>query len=222
MVDDVFDRLVERAACRGLLDLTCRIDSIHVTAIQYNDEATWNYDSTAEEHYYGFGCVIVSAGPKIPIAAEFTQRKQINTETAMRVTKDALAVETPIWMLGDSAYDILEWHDFLLSQGIVPIAPYNPRNTNDPLDIEYRVEDRIDEHAEDISLKQSVLAETYDHRTQVERTNEGCKGCGLGHVRARGVHARTQVFVALCLRVIVAITNYERGHNPGRMKLKTL
>ncbi len=34
----------------------------------------------------------------------------------MRVTKDALAVDTPIWMLGDSAYDVLEWHDFLLSQ----------------------------------------------------------------------------------------------------------
>ncbi len=179
VVDDVFDRLSSRQACRGLLDSTYRIDSTHVTAIQYNDEATWNYDSTAEEHYYGFGCVIVSAGPKIPIAAEFTQRKQIDAETAMRVTKDALAVDTPIWMLGDSAYDVLEWHDFLLSQ-VVPIAPYNPRNTDDPLDIEYRVEDRIDEHAEDISLKQSVLAGTYDHRTQVERTNEACKDCGLG------------------------------------------
>ncbi len=96
MVDDVFDRLVEQAACRGLLDSTYRIDSTHVTAIQYNDEATWNYDSTAEEHYYGFGCVIVSAGPKIPIAAEFTQRKQIDAETAMRVTKDALAVDTDL------------------------------------------------------------------------------------------------------------------------------
>ncbi|MCL9815316.1 transposase [Natranaeroarchaeum aerophilus] len=223
VVDDVFDCLVEQAACRGLLDSTYRIDSTHVTAIQYNDDATWNYDSTAEEHYYGFGCVIVSAGPKIPIAAEFTQRKQINAETAMRVTTDALAVDTPIWMLGDSAYDILEWHDFLLAQGVVPIAPYNPRNTDDPLEIEYRVEDRIDKHAEDIGLKQSVLDETYDHRTQVERTNEACKDCGLGHVRARGrVHARTQVFMALCLRVIVAITNYERGHNPGRTKLKTL
>ncbi len=119
--------------CRGLLNSTCRIDSTHITAIQYNDETTWNYDSTAEEHYYGFGCVIVSSGPKIPIAAEFTQRKQINAETAMRVTKDALTVDTPVWMLGDSAYDILEWHDFLLAQGVVPIAPYNSRNTDDHL-----------------------------------------------------------------------------------------
>jgi len=30
------------------------------------------------------------------------------------------------------------------------------------------------------------------------------------------------VFVALCLRVIVAITNYERGHNPRRTKLKAV
>jgi hypothetical protein len=43
-----------------------------------------------------------------------------------RVTRDALAVETPIWILEDSAYDILDWHDDLLAAGVVPIAPYNP------------------------------------------------------------------------------------------------
>jgi hypothetical protein len=40
----------------------------------------------------------------------------------MRVTRDALAVDTPIWMLGDSAYDILDWHDHLLAAGVVPVA----------------------------------------------------------------------------------------------------
>jgi hypothetical protein len=65
VVDDVFDRPVEQAACRGLLDLTYRIDSTHVTAIQYNDKATWNCDSTAEEHYYGFGCVILWHAPEV-------------------------------------------------------------------------------------------------------------------------------------------------------------
>jgi hypothetical protein len=44
----------------------------------------------------------------------------------------ALAVDTPIWMLGDSVYDILDWHDHLLAAGVVPVAPYNPRNTDDP------------------------------------------------------------------------------------------
>jgi hypothetical protein len=123
-------------------------------------------------------------------------------------------------MIGDSAYDTLDWHDYLLTTGVVPIAPYNPRNTDDPLDIEYRVEDRIEHHTEDVHLKQSVLDETYNRRTQVERTNDAVKDCGLGTVRARGrVHARTQVFLALCLRLTVAITNAERGDKLGRMKL---
>jgi transposase len=94
VIDDVFDRLVERAAARGLLDSTYSIDSTHVEAIQHNDAASWNYDSTAEEYYYGFGCTLVSTGAKIPTAAEFTQTKQADQETAMRVTRDALAVDT--------------------------------------------------------------------------------------------------------------------------------
>ena len=220
IIDDVFEQLVEQAAIRGLLDATYAIDSTHVTAIQYNDAASWNYDPTAEEFYYGFGCTIVSTGPKIPIAAEFTQSKQASKETAMRVTRDALAVEQPVWMLGDSAYDVLEWHDHLLNAGVVPVAPYNPRNTDDPKDIEYRVESRIKKHSTDVQLKQSLLDKQYDHRTGVERTNDAAKDCGLGRVRARGrVHARTEIFLALCLRVVVAITNYERGDSPGREKL---
>ena len=151
----------------------------------------WNYDPTAEEYYYGFDRTLVSTGPEIPIAAEFTQVKQADQEMAMRVTREALAVDTPIWTFGDSAYDILDWHDHLLAAGVVLVTPYNPRNTDDPLDIEYRVEDRIEEHSKDVRLKQSILDETHNHRTEVERTNDAIKDCGLGHVRA---HARTEGF----------------------------
>jgi len=172
------------------------------------------YDPTAEEYCYGYGCTIVSTGSKIPIAVEFTESKQAPDETAMRVTRDALTVEPPIWMLGDSAYDTLDWHDYLPGAGVVPIAPCNARNTDNPLDIAYRVEDRIEEHSKDVQLKRSTLDETYNRRTGVERTNDAAKDCGLGHVCARGrVHARAEVFLALCLRIVVAITNYERGDN---------
>ena len=75
-------------------------------------------------------------------------------------------------MLGDSAYDTLEWHDHLLGAGVVPVAPYDTRNTDDPKDIEYRVEDRITDHSEDIQLKQSTLDETYNRRSGVERAND--------------------------------------------------
>ena len=216
VVDEVFDHLVEQAARRGLLNLTYCIDSTDVRTMPADQDASKCYDPTAEEYYDGYGCTIVSTGSKIPIAAEFTESKQAPEETAMRVTCNALAVDQPIWMIGDSAYDTLDWHDYLLIAGVVPVAPYNARNTDDPLDIEYRVEDHIDEHSEDVQLRQATLDETYNRRSGVERTNEAVKDCGLGHVRARGrVHARAQVFLALCLRLVVAITNYEHGDNPG-------
>jgi len=122
VVDEVFDRLVEQAACRGLLDLTYSIDSTDVRTMPADQDASKGYDPTAEEYYHGYGCTIVSTGQKIPIAAEFTESKQAPEETAMRVTCDALAVEKPIWMLGDSAYDTLGWHDHLLAAGVVPVA----------------------------------------------------------------------------------------------------
>jgi len=176
VVDEVFDRLVEQAACRGLLDLTYSIDSTDVRTMPADQDDAKGYDPTAEEYYHGYGCTIVSTGQKIPIAAEFTESKQAPEETAMRVTCDALAVEKPIWMLGDSAYDTLGWHDHLLAAGVVPVAPYNARNTDDPKDIEYRVEARIDEHSEDVQLKQSTLDETYNRRVE---SNEPTTPSGL-------------------------------------------
>ena len=98
-------------------------------------------------------------------------------------------------MIGDCAYDTLNWHDHLLDAGVVPVAPYNARNTDNPKDIEYRVEDRIEEHSENVQLKLPTLDETYNRRTGIERTNDAVKDCGLGDVRARGrVHARAQMF----------------------------
>jgi hypothetical protein len=104
-------------------------------------------------------------------------------------------------MVGDSVYITLDWHDHLLAAGVVPIAPYNARNTDDLLDIQ---------------PKQSTLAGTYSRRTGVERTNESVKDCGLQgtHIRGR-VLTRAQVVLALWLRLVVAITNSERGDNPG-------
>ncbi len=216
VVDDVFDYLVKQAAHCGLLDITYCIDSTDVKAMPADPDASKCYDPTADEYYYGYGCTIISTGSKIPIAAEFTESKQASEETAMRVTRDALAVEKPVWIVGDSAYDTLDWHDSCSQQVVVPVVPYNARNTDDPKNIKYRVENRIKKHSEDVHLKQSTLDETYNRRTGVERTNQAVKDCGLRRLQARDrVHARAQVYLALCLRLVVAITNYERGDTPG-------
>lgn len=97
------------------------------------------------------------------------------------------------------------------------VVPSNLGNTEVPLEIEYNVEDRIEDHSECVQLKHSVLDETYALRTEVERTNEAVKDCVLGHVRARSrVHMPAKVYFALCLRLVIAITNHERGDAPGK------
>lgn len=65
-------------------------------------------------------------------------------------------------MFGDGAYGIRDWHDLLLTAEIVPIDSYNPRNADDPPNIEYRTEDCITKHNEEIKLTQSMLEETYN------------------------------------------------------------
>jgi hypothetical protein len=41
-------------------------------------------------------------------------------------------------MNSEPSVDFLDEPDFLLKQGIVPLAPYNPRNTSNLLSVEYR------------------------------------------------------------------------------------
>jgi len=66
----------------------------------------------------------------------------------------------------------------------------------------------------------SILDETYNRRTGAERTNDAVKNCGPGRESARGrVHTQTEVLLALCLQIVVAVTNYGRGNEPGCEKL---
>lgn len=112
---------------------------------------------------------------------------------------------------GQKKFDMLDLHDDLIEAGVVPVAPYNPRNTNDPPDIEYRLQKRIKEHSDTVHVCEKQLDDTYDNRSQVETTIGVCKDLGLGTPRVRGrERAKTHVYVALCLRLAVVIANHER------------
>lgn len=90
----------------------------------------------------------------------------------------------------------------------------NPGNTTEPLDIDYRVEERIKEHSDTVRLWQKQLAETYSYRSQVETAVGVCKGLGLGTPWARGrVRVKAHVFLALCLRLAVALANHHQGND---------
>jgi len=98
---------------------------------------------------------------------------------AMRVTCDALAVEKPIHDAWRQRLRHVGWHDHLLAAGSCQsLRTTHETPTIRKTDIEYRVEARIDEHSEDVQLKQSTLDETYNRRSGVERTNDAVKDCG--------------------------------------------
>jgi len=180
VAESVFIELVHELAEQVPLGKLFRIDRTDIPVDHRDNDAEWNYDHTEDDYYYGYGCCVVTASNNIPVAAAFTPAKKVDQETAVRVTRDALAVETPRWMVGDSEFDMLEWHDHLLAQAVVPIAPYNPRNRDDPLDIDYRVEEQIKEHSDTVRLWQKQLDETYSYRSQVETAIGVCKDLGLG------------------------------------------
>jgi hypothetical protein len=116
---------------------------------------------------------------------------------------------------------MLEWHEDLIEEGVVPIAPYNKRNTDDPHDIDYRIEQRIKEHSDTVRVRPKQLKKTYEQRSQVERTIGACKDCGLETPGVRGhVRVKSHVFLSLCLRLVIAIANYERGSNPGKTTIE--
>jgi hypothetical protein len=203
----VFITLVHELAEQVPLGKLYRIDGTDISVDHQDDDAQWNYDHAEDDFYYGYGCCLVTAADNIPVAATFTPAKKVDQETAMRVTGDALAVEKPIWMLGDAEFDMLDWHDRLLEQGVVPVVPYNQRNADEPLDIGYRVEDTI-------AVSKERLGEAYRKRSRIETAIGVCKDLGLGTPRVRGrVRVQSHVFLVLCLRLAVAFTNHERDNN---------
>lgn len=100
------------------------------------------------------------------------------------------------------------------------MAPYNARNTDDPLDIDYRIEDRVKDHFDEISVPQTQLNETYADRSYVENTINVCKQGDLGRERARDrATTKAHMFLSLRLRFIIAITNYGQGSDPSSPNL---
>jgi len=51
-----------------------------------DSDGSWSYDPTAGETYFGYGCTLVMTANIVPVAAAFTDGKQVNEVTAMRVT----------------------------------------------------------------------------------------------------------------------------------------
>jgi len=128
VVDEVFDRLVEQAACRGLLDLTFSIDSTDVRTMPADQDASNHFDPMFSKSTTTATAVGSSRPGKIPIAADSPRasKRQRRWRCASNTVMTRSPSRNSIWMLGDSAYDTQRTlHDHLLAAGSVPVAPYN-------------------------------------------------------------------------------------------------
>ena len=115
-------------------------------------------------------------------------------------------------VLGDSAFDTLEFHDRCVDRQILPVCTYNPRNTADPLDIVFRIETITEESG--VQLDCDALQDGFEGRIAVERffstTKEDDRRLDF---RVQGRHrVETHIGLVLIDRFLTALAN--RLDNP--------
>lgn len=216
VAESVFKEFAQIVKDLGMVGEIHAVDSTSISTKYLDDpDAVWNYDSAKGEFYYGYGLLLVAdVQTQLPIAAQFVQRKQASKGEWSMVIRDGMMVKKPTILLGDSGLDIVEMQDELIDEHVLPIISYNPRNTDEPLDIKYRVEDLVRRKTNKVTLNQKELDNTYRQRVAVENTNNVLKHMGLEDLHVKGWNAvKTHVFIILILRLAIAIARYYRDRN---------
>jgi hypothetical protein len=211
VAESVFKELAQMIAGLGIISGIHAVDSTSISTKYLDDtDAVWSYDSTKGEFYYGYGLLlVVDVQTQLPIAAQFVQRKQAPKAEWTAVIHDGMLVKKPRILLGDSGLDIVELQEQLIDEHVLPIISYNPRNTDEPLDIKYRVEDLVQKRTDKVSLNKKELDRTFKKRSAVENTNNVLKQMGLEDLHVKGWNAvKTHVYIILILRLAIAIARY--------------
>jgi len=216
VAEQIFQELAHIIAGLGILGTIHAVDSTSISTPYFDDpDAVWSYDATKKEYYYGYGLLlVVDVETQLPIAARFVQRKQASKEEWAAVIHDGRLVKKPTILLGDSGLDIVKMQEKLMDDHILPIISYNPRNTDNPLDVKYRVEDLVRKRTDKVTFNRKELDKVYRKRCAVENTNNVLKQMGLEDLRVKGWNAvKTWVYLMLILRLAIAIARYCRDQD---------
>jgi len=211
VAERIFQELAQMITGLGILGTVQAADSTSISTLYLDDpDAVWSYDATKKEYYFGYGLLlVVDVNTQLPIAARFVQRKQASKQEWSMVIHDGMLVKKPTILLGDSGLDIVEMQEDLMDEHVLPIISYNPRNTDSPLDVKYRVEDLVQKRTDKVTLNQKDLDKVYRKRSAVENTNNVLKQMGLEDLRVKGWNAvKTHVYIVLILRLAIAIARY--------------
>jgi len=207
-IQSVFDRIVQLLDSVSLYENRFAVDSTHLPCPRTDPDGVWMWESASEKWVHGYGLLVaVDCASDLPAGAVVVQRKQ-QPETATLECFERLVENTAVTtVLGDSAFDTLEFHDRCVDRQILPVCTYNPRNTADPLDIVFRIEAITEENG--VQLDRDALQDAFDGRIAVERffstTKEDDRRLDF---RVQGCHrVETHVGLVLIDRLLTALAN---------------
>jgi len=203
VIEQLFKRLVKQIKKMGIT--TGEIQVIDGTSIETkfrsDPDAKWNWDSTKNDYYGGYGLLlVVCPHTHLPLSALFTDGKHVTASQSIQALKQADEIFQPRWVIGDGEFDTLEVHGHALGCGSIPVISYNPRNTNNPPPIKFRVQTWLNKPLE-------MLKEKYRNRPEVEHAISSLKeGFGLEKFSVKGWNAvKTHIFLCplrLCEKVV--------------------
>lgn len=202
VIEEIFQEFVIQNIDLGIIDLRrLAIDptSIETRYLKSDKDAKWNRDESRKRFYFGYGAdAIKDVSSHLPVCASFIQSKKTDFDETIALWKKL--PEKPQILLGDSEFDMLEFHEILLSEHVVPIIEYNPRNTETPLPITYRIQ----QYTNDFSLE--WLTEEDRYRAEIEHSWGTLKEhFGLEKFFIRGwKNVKVKFFITLALRHIHA------------------
>lgn len=141
VVEEMWLMLRDAAIHKGIINgYSQALDPTGVqTRYKKDTDAVWWWDEINKVYRFGYGCnAIFDTATQLPIAVMDTPSKKTDSEEIREVY--AMTPIVPLLLTADGEMDILEFHNQLMDQGVMPVIPYNPRNAKEPLRIRFRIE----------------------------------------------------------------------------------
>lgn len=140
------------------------------------------------------------------------------------IVSTAVDIKKPTELMADPKFDVVDLIEDLLKDKILPIIPYNPRNSNEELPIEYRVEKIVDEQHDNVTLNTDELDKEYHtKRVYVERAIGKFKELNLEEPPIlRKKHVKIWGYFVMIHRLLIALAKHENDNLDNNLRKITM
>lgn len=211
VIEGMFQNIVQQAiSLRIIKGERVAMDPTSIeTRYKSDKDAKWNKDITRNRWYFGYGGnVVFDPESHLPITGMLTRGKKAEIgepEKLVEKTMPLMKLLGTHVFLGDGEFDTIELQKDLLDQHILPIIPYNPRNTTTPLPITFRIQEWTNTPCIE------WLEDEHTYRAEAEHSWSTLKEhFGLEKVHYRGwKKVKSHFFLCLMTRVMYAIAVFK-------------